>query len=86
MEEERHAGFSPLNPGYFGEVLDPHEGQLDLEAKRIRVLHQRSFIDDPTRIFRALRYEQRLGFSLQEETENLLRRDAGNLGTVTGER
>ena len=54
-----------------GEVLDPFDGRGDLERKTIRVLHQRSFLDDPTRIFRAIRYESRLGFRMDPETERL---------------
>src|SRR5207245_10247001 len=46
----------------FGRLVDPFGGRRDLEAKTIRVLHNLSFIDDPTRIFRAVRYENRYGF------------------------
>jgi tRNA nucleotidyltransferase (CCA-adding enzyme) len=52
----------------FGEVLDPYQGQDDLFARRVRVLHAQSLQDDPTRVFRAVRYEQRLGFELADET------------------
>jgi tRNA nucleotidyltransferase (CCA-adding enzyme) len=52
----------------FGEVLDPYQGQDDLFARRVRILHAQSLQDDPTRIFRAIRYEQRLGFELSAET------------------
>ncbi|HMV29248.1 MAG TPA: hypothetical protein PKE23_07670 [Anaerolineales bacterium] len=52
----------------FGEILDPLKGQTDLERGVIRVLHPNSFIDDPTRIFRAIRYETRYGFSIEPET------------------
>ncbi len=54
-----------------GRLVDPFGGRADLEAKRIRVLHPRSFIDDPTRIFRAVRYENRLGFRMDDETVRL---------------
>ena len=54
-----------------GEVLDLFDGRGDLERKTIRVLHPRSFLDDPTRIFRAIRYESRLGFRMDPETERL---------------
>src|SRR5204863_195438 len=40
----------------FGRLIDPHHGRADLAARTIRVLHARSFLDDPTRIFRAIRY------------------------------
>jgi tRNA nucleotidyltransferase (CCA-adding enzyme) len=57
----------------FGRIVDPHEGRPDLEAGVIRVLHPGSFRDDPTRIFRAVRYESRLGFRMDPETEQLAR-------------
>jgi tRNA nucleotidyltransferase (CCA-adding enzyme) len=57
----------------FGHLRDPHGGQADLEDRTIRVLHDRSFVDDPTRIFRAIRYENRLGFRMDDETERLAR-------------
>ncbi|MCB1602931.1 MAG: CCA tRNA nucleotidyltransferase, partial [Xanthomonadales bacterium] len=52
----------------FGEVLDPLDGQADLERGVIRVLHPNSFMDDPTRIFRAIRYEGRYSFTLEPST------------------
>ena len=61
-----------LNPRYFGRVLDPYGGQRDLRARTIRVLHAGSFQDDPTRIFRAIRFEQRFGFRLERTTLRLL--------------
>jgi len=57
-----------LNPRQFGRVLDPYGGQRDLRARTIRVLHAGSFQDDPTRIFRAIRFEQRFGFRLERTT------------------
>jgi len=59
-----------LDGDHFGELLDPLNGQADLEKKIIRVLHPRSFIDDPTRIFRAVRYEQRYSFRFELSTLN----------------
>lgn len=61
-----------LNPHRFGRVLDPYGGQRDLHACIIRVLHAGSFHDDPTRIFRAIRFEQRFGFRLERTTSRLL--------------
>ena len=61
-----------LNPRQFGRLLDPCEGQCDLQARTIRVLHAGSFQDDPTRIFRAIRFEQRFGFRLERTTVRLL--------------
>ncbi len=75
-----------LNPQRFGELMDLYHGKNDLEHRLIRVLHDKSFIDDATRILRAIRYEQRLGFKLEAETEKLLRRDASMLDTISGDR
>jgi len=61
-----------LNAAHFGHLHDPYEGQCDLKAKTIRVLHEGSFVDDPTRIFRAIRFAQRFGFHLESETARLL--------------
>lgn len=61
-----------LNPQQFGRMLDPYGGQSDLRARTLRVLHAGSFQDDPTRIFRAIRFEQRLGFRLEPTTLRLL--------------
>lgn len=61
-----------LNPQQFDRVLDPYGGQRDLRARIIRVLHAGSFQDDPTRIFRAIRFEQRFGFRLERTTVGLL--------------
>jgi tRNA nucleotidyltransferase (CCA-adding enzyme) len=65
-----------LNPRQFGRLLDPYGGQRDLRARTIRVLHAGSFQDDPTRIFRAIRFEQRFGFRLERTTVRLLARAA----------
>ena len=64
----------------FGRILDPHGGRADLEAKVIRILHPASFTDDPTRILRAVRYETRLGFRMDPDTERLAR--AGMTGVA----
>jgi len=61
-----------LNSGQFGRLLDVYGGQRDLRARTIRVLHAGSFQDDPTRIFRAIRFEQRFGFHLERTTLHLL--------------
>ena len=61
-----------LNPQQFGRMLDPYGGQSDLRARTLRVLHAGSFQDDPTRIFRAIRFEQRFGFHLERTTVRLL--------------
>ncbi|MDQ4048064.1 MAG: hypothetical protein M3131_01585, partial [Actinomycetota bacterium] len=71
-----------------GTLHDPHGGQEDLDAGLIRVLHERSFVEDPTRLLRALRYEARLGFALSAETERLAREAAAAAAprTVSGSR
>ncbi|MBN1176751.1 MAG: CCA tRNA nucleotidyltransferase [Dehalococcoidales bacterium] len=75
-----------LNPPHFGELIDPHGGRRDLKRQAIRVLHDDSFIDDATRIWRAVRYEQRLGFRIIQATVRLLKRDIDYLSTVSGDR
>ena len=60
-----------LNKKNFGEIMDFFGGRKDLAAKKIKVLHKMSFIEDPTRIFRAVRFEQRLGFKMDHQTEKL---------------
>jgi len=62
-----------LNRKNFGEILDFFGGREDLKAKKIKVLHKMSFIEDPTRIFRAVRFEKRLGFKMDRHTEALAR-------------
>ncbi len=58
----------------FGELLDYFGGLRDLERRQVRILHNLSFVEDPTRIFRAVRFEQRYGFQLERQTEMLARR------------
>jgi tRNA nucleotidyltransferase (CCA-adding enzyme) len=72
----------PLAGG--GELLDPHGGIQDLRNGVLRVLHERSFLDDPTRALRAARYAGRFGFELASETERLLRE--ADLSTVSDDR
>jgi tRNA nucleotidyltransferase (CCA-adding enzyme) len=61
-----------LNGKGFGEVLDFYGGQRDLNEKVIRVLHGLSFVEDPTRVFRAIRFEVRYGFHLGRDTTALI--------------
>lgn len=56
-----------------GEMLDFFGGVLDLRAKRVRVLHPNSFIEDPTRIYRGVRFATRLGFEFDAQTESYIR-------------
>ena len=60
-----------LNQDDFADLIDYTNGLADLKSKKIRVLHDKSFIDDPTRIIRALKYSSRLGFELEEKTLKL---------------
>jgi len=71
---------------HFGELLDPHGSQADLAARVVRVLHPRSFIDDPTRLFRAVRYEQRLDFTIAPDTLALIPGAWDSLAVLTGDR
>ena len=61
-----------LSPGRFGQLIDYFGAQRDFKDKAIRVLHNYSFVEDPTRVFRAIRYEQRLGFRIGKHTANLI--------------
>lgn len=61
-----------LNADHLGELVDLHGGLRDLQNKTIRVLHGLSFIDDPTRVFRAIRLEQRLEFQLDKDMTVLM--------------
>ena len=77
-----------LNGRSFGELVDPFEGGADLRKKRVRILHDRSFIDDPTRLFRAVRFEQRLRFRLERGTERRFREAVAQdmIGHLSGPR
>ncbi|MBW2449255.1 MAG: CBS domain-containing protein [Deltaproteobacteria bacterium] len=61
-----------LNPSKFGMLIDFFSAQKDLKEKIIRVLHNLSFVEDPTRVFRAIRFEQRFGFSIGKLTSGLI--------------
>jgi tRNA nucleotidyltransferase (CCA-adding enzyme) len=67
-----------------GGLIDPHGGLDDLQAGRLRILHGRSFIDDPTRALRAARYAARFGFDLEPETARLLKE--ADVSTVSDDR
>jgi tRNA nucleotidyltransferase (CCA-adding enzyme) len=78
-----------INAGDFGRLLDFHGGHADLTKRGIlRVLSERSFEDDPTRILRGVRFAARFGFGFEPETERLLRQAVAEdrLSTVSGER
>ncbi len=77
-----------LEPASFGRLFDPFGGRVDLRAGLLRVLHNLSFIDDPTRIFRAIRYEARYGLRLEEHSAQLARSciDMGLVGDLSSAR
>ena len=75
-----------LNPDRWGELLDFYGGTQDLEDGVIRVLHSLSFVEDPTRILRAARFEQRFHFRIEPRTEQLISDAVGLLERVSGER
>ena len=62
-----------LNPGRFGVLVDFFNSQNDLRDRRIRILHNLSFVEDPTRIFRAIRFEKRMGFQIGKHTEKMIK-------------
>jgi tRNA nucleotidyltransferase (CCA-adding enzyme) len=63
-----------LAPGAFGRLIDPFKGMADLKAKYLRILHPRSFVDDPSRILRAVRFAQRYHLTVEPRTRRALRR------------
>ncbi len=75
-----------LDGAHLGELLDFYGGRRDLQRGLIRVLHSLSFVDDPTRILRAVRLEQRLGFNIEPRTLELMEGDIPRLARVTGDR
>jgi len=62
-----------LNPKEFGLLIDFFGGQRDLKDRIIQVIHSLSFVEDPTRVFRAVRFEQRYGFRIGKQTLRLIR-------------
>lgn len=77
-----------LRPDTFGQLLDFFGGQRDLKEGVIRVLHNLSFVEDPTRIFRAIRFEQRFGLQIGKHTQNLIKNvlSMGFLERLSGSR
>lgn len=65
-----------LNRKDFGYLIDFFGGQRDIKEKTVRVLHNLSFIEDPTRIYRAIRFEQRFGLRIARHTQSLIRSTA----------
>ena len=62
-----------LSPSSSGRLIDFFGGERDIRERKVRVLHQNSFIEDPTRVFRAIRFEQRYGFTIEKKTEELIK-------------
>lgn len=62
-----------LNRSRFGELIDFFGGLRDIKEKTIRILHNLSFVEDPTRVYRAIRFEQRFGFHISKHTLNLIK-------------
>jgi tRNA nucleotidyltransferase (CCA-adding enzyme) len=77
-----------LQPSAFGRLLDPLCGQRDLVRRTLRPLHPLSFVEDPTRIFRAARYAVRLGFRLDRLGRKALTLalDIGTYPALSGQR
>jgi len=62
-----------LAPDGFGTLTDFFNGQRDIKEKRIRILHNLSFVEDPTRVFRAIKFEQRFGFTIGKVTHEMIK-------------
>ncbi len=77
-----------LNKNTFGELIDFFGAQMDIKEKTIRVLHSLSFVEDPTRVFRAVRFEQRFNFQIGKFTLNLIKNAVrmGFLSKIKGSR
>ncbi|OGP08076.1 MAG: hypothetical protein A2Z89_08355 [Deltaproteobacteria bacterium GWA2_43_19] len=77
-----------INPKNFGELIDFFGAQRDIKEKAVRVLHNLSFVEDPTRVFRAIRFEQRYGFAIAKHTQNLIKNAVklNFLQKISGER
>lgn len=75
-----------LDGDHFGELRDDLGGLEDLQKRLIRVLHPGSFVDDPTRLFRAVRYEQRYGFQIAPDTLALIPEALAFIGKLSAER
>jgi len=75
-----------LDGPHYGQLIDHWGGGRDLQEGRIRVLHSLSFVDDPTRMLRAVRLEQRLGFTIEDRTLELMHQALPLMDRVSGER
>jgi tRNA nucleotidyltransferase (CCA-adding enzyme) len=75
-----------LDRDHFGELLDEFAGTNDLQRGLVRVLHLHSFMDDPTRMYRAVRYEQRYDFKIAKETSALMPEARGLIQKLSAQR
>jgi tRNA nucleotidyltransferase (CCA-adding enzyme) len=75
-----------ISPTNWGSLIDPFNGRSDLQRHSIRSLHEFSFIDDPTRIFRAIRYSERLGFKIAPPTMNEIERNSSYIKNLSSDR
>ena len=75
-----------MDGNHWGELRDELDGYSDLKQGLIRVLHPKSFLDDPTRLFRAVRYEQRYGFKIAPDTLMLIPPARHLIGSLSAER
>jgi tRNA nucleotidyltransferase (CCA-adding enzyme) len=75
-----------LDGQHYGDMSDHWGGLADLKAGLVRVLHSLSFVDDPTRILRAVRFEKRFDFQIEERTLELINRALPLLGKLSGDR
>ncbi len=75
-----------LAPAPLGDLIDLYDGKSDLQKGIIRVLHNQSFIDDPTRMFRAVRFSERFAFEIEPHTHDLLAAALPYIDNVSGER
>jgi tRNA nucleotidyltransferase (CCA-adding enzyme) len=77
-----------LNKPDFGELIDYFGGRRDLKRKRIKIMHKLSIVEDPTRIFRAVRFEQRFSFKIDSQAESLIKNaiDMEIISKLTGVR
>jgi tRNA nucleotidyltransferase (CCA-adding enzyme) len=75
-----------LNPGRFGNLIDPFNGLLDCQKRLLRVLHPDSFKEDPTRVFRAIRFSMELSFELEENKRKFFQKDLKFLKYLTPNR
>jgi len=75
-----------LSPGYFGGLIDPLGARQDLADKLIRALHPESFQDDSTRVWRAVRYAQRLKFQIEDSTLDWISSGMNYMQTISADR